>query len=344
MARASSRSRLRTVVPLSKVEAPTPLSPPVSTGPNHALHNVHTIFTDYMMPVFGAGIFFTALPYMILQIILCTLWEGADRRSLDLVGCMRRIARLKVFESFTQHTGDGFIVAALMWLGVVMPALCIHEALYAREHGIVWWRVIAYNVIRIGPMYKNFAHVYTLAHKEYHTFGGVFIKPLNTVGFRYAFNWIVGPFFGVLPGTFTHSHQLNHHKYNNGRNDIYSTGGYARDSFWNFMRYVLVWFGYASNITTVIQFVREGRGRLAAETILATFYYFAIVAGFAFISPEWACLSLVWAFVEGNILLAMVNWVWHAFIDGENPNNDFTTSTTIVNGEEFIFSEEYHVV
>ena len=40
----------------------------------------------------------------------------------------------------------------------------------------------------------------------------------------------------------------------------------------------------------------------------------------------------------------MINWVWHAFCDPDAPDDAFVNSTTIFEGEEFIFAEEYHVV
>ena len=183
----------------------------------------------------------------------------------------------------------------------------------------------------------------TLAHKEYHKFGGAFNDQLNALGASRIFNWWAGMFFGVLPGTFTHSHVYNHHKYDNGVEDQYSTGGYRRDSLWNFMRYIFVWFMYASNISTVVQFVREGRNERALQVVGATAYYLAFVRLLWAISPEWCVVSVLWAFVEGNLLLSVVNWVWHAFIDPAAPDNEFTNSTTIVNGEHFIFGEEFHV-
>jgi hypothetical protein len=327
----------------SAPSAPAPPAPP-ARAPPAALFNTHNFFTDAVLPFFGAAVLLAALPLLALQIALCTAWDAVDRRSLRLVALARRVAGWRGWEAATQHAGDGFIFPALLWLGVLLPALCVHEALHARAHGFSFARAAAYNLLRIGPMYKNFAHSYTLAHKEYHTFRGIFTKALNAGGLCYAFNWVAGPFFGILPGTFTHSHTYNHHKYNNAAADVYSTGGYARDSLWNFCRYIAVWFGYASNASTVVQFVREGRLAWAAQVVAATAYYAALVAALAAVSPAWAAASLGWAFVEGNILLAMVNWVWHAFIDPADPENEATNSTTIVAGEEFIFSEEYHVV
>ena len=50
--------------------------------------------------------------------------------------------------------------------------------------------------------------------------------------------------------------------------------------------------------------------------------------------------TLVYAFVEGNILLSIVNFTWHAFIDPDEPGNDYVNSTTIIEGLNFTLSEE----
>lgn len=309
-----------------------------------AFFNHHSFFTSHLQPVLGGLALLLALPYVALQIVMCTAWHALDARALGCGAALRRVLSWRGWDALVKHKGDGFIAPALAVLGFALPLLCVHEALHARAHGFTLWRALAYNLLRIGPMYVNFAHLYTLAHKESHAYGAVFSPLLNRLGAGYAFNWVAGPFFGVLPGTFTHSHQLNHHRYHNGVSDVYSTGGFPRDSLWSFCRYFFVWLLYASNLSTLHQLVAEGRTRAAVEVVGATMYYLALVGAVAAVSPAWAAASMGWAFVEGNVLLAMVNWVWHAFIDPADPTNPFIVSTTIVRGQEFIFSEEYHAV
>ena len=330
---------------------PTPLPPSSSPkaedtrrseGPP-ALFNCHCFLTDSVFPVLGGVLLLAALPYLALQVILCT----AVHKVLDfvgLIGLVKRAVSWEGFEPLVKHPGDGFIFPCMLWLCFAMPLLSLSEALHAREHGFVLWRAAAYNALRIGPMYAFFSHIYTLAHKESHARGAIFVAPLNSLGLGNVFNWVGGPFFGVLPGTFTHSHQLNHHRYHNSRADVYSTGGYPRDSLVSFCRYFCIWLMYASNFSTTIALLAEGKWLIAAEVVGATLYYCAMVAAVAYISPAWAAASLVWAFVEGNVLLCAVNWVWHGFIAPEDPTDPAVVSTTIVKGKEFIFAEEYHVV
>ncbi len=55
-----------------------------------------------------------------------------------------------------------------------------------------------------------------MCHKEGHSKIGIFKnKRLNNV-----FNWWIGLFYGVMPSSFANGHSINHHKYNNGPNDV----------------------------------------------------------------------------------------------------------------------------
>jgi hypothetical protein len=304
MRRSSARLAAGALAPGTSAAAPessAPNPPPAAhaatassdPSPPAGPLNAHTFFTDSVMPVLGGALLLLSLPYLAVQVALCTAWHALDACTVRLAALAARVSRWRGFERLVLHEGDGFIAAAWLWLGVCIPAVCVHEALHARAHGFSVWRAVAFNLLRIGPMYANFAHSYTLCHKEYHAFGGVFKAPLNRAGARYAFNWVAGPFFGVLPGTFTHSHIYNHHKYDNGVSDVYSTGGYARDSLWNFCRYLFVWFAYASNASTIAHFLAEGRVAWALQVAGCTAYWLAIVGVFWAIHPGWACASIL---------------------------------------------------
>lgn len=193
-------------------------------------------------------------------------------------------------------------------------------------------------------MYMNFMYVYVLCHKEGHAWRtGLFAKPYHHLLCR-VFNWWIGLFHGVVPGVFTCSHLYNHHRYDNDENDVYTTGGYRRDSLWTFVRYVAVWFGYALNITSFFAFVREGRYKLAAQSVAGSACYAAFVAAVWSVSPPFAMAGLIYPLVEANVMLGIVNYTWHAFIDPDTPRNEYVNSLTIVDGLNFTLEEEYHVV
>jgi len=255
-------------------------------------------------------------------------------------------------KKFTHHPKDGFIASTTIWLGLVLPSYFFWEAYTQYQSiqaglGFIWWRAAIYNIIRIGPQYRHFMFVYVLCHKEAHSYGKLFKEPYNTsLGLKYVYNYFIGFFHGVLPGPFTESHIYNHHKYDNDKDDVYSTGAYPRDSFIEFVRYVYIWFLYALNISSILKFYEEQRMERVIRSVGGTIYYccgvmlaYQCVGSFKFVM-----FYILYPMIEGNILLAAVNYTWHAFIDPNDHDNDYVNSVTILDGLNFTLSEEYHVV
>lgn len=294
----------------------------------------------------GIALLALAGVYVAGQVAACTIWEAIDKRTVDMVGWASKISQSLShrWTGLVNHPADGFVVNLVLWLGVLMPAYFFYELYMAVTVGFSWPRILIYNLIRIGPMYANFMYVYVMCHKEAHCNGHLFARKYSNPVLSYIFNHWIGLFHGVLPGVFTYSHVNNHHKYDNDHRDVYSTAFRPRDRFTSWLRYLPEWFAYAANVSTIISFVGERRYKLAFKTTLSTVAYLAFVAVFWRIHPLFTLMTLVYAFVEGNILLSVVNYVWHAFIDPDDPANDFVNSTTIVDGENFTLGEEYHVV
>ena len=340
------------------------------------MYNYHSFFTDHVAPILGGSLFFCCLPFVAFSIIMCTIWDYLDKHYIKLIEFLQQSKQAnKFYEScnkYVKYPSDNFLVPLAIWLGVGLPSILIIfgvinnryiacnsiDTCWNNDDGIInnpflYFMILAlvYDVIRIGPMYANFAYVYAMCHKEAHCMG-------NTYSFKkhfYVFNYWIGCFHGVLPGTFTLSHINNHHKYNNDQMDLISTGGYRRDSFHSFMRYMFIWFHYASNISTFYSFYWESKDETnkqrykAAKNLkilfVETVYYILFVLFWIYLFGfPYAFVTIIYPFFEGNILLAEVNYTWHMFIDRDLKNGEYIESTTILNGQQFIFNEEYHVV
>lgn len=64
-----------------------------------------------------------------------------------------------------------------MFLGaVVLPLMFAACWYHTRAYGFSLALCYAYHVVRIGPYFMNFAYVYTLCHKEGHTYSGLYSK------------------------------------------------------------------------------------------------------------------------------------------------------------------------
>jgi len=276
------------------------------------------------------------LPFVGAQVVVTTIWGKLGPSFPVLKAQLMRFCR--AMDGYSTSGRDGEIVVWAMWLGIGIPLLWVLAGIY--QSPLV---LVLFNIVRIGPMYAHFAHVYTLSHMEAHRRYRLFkVSRKNPLGF--AFNWWIGLFHGVLPGTFTESHMANHHRHHNDVNDVYSTAGYRRDSLWNFSRYLLVWMAYALNLSSAVYFHLRQDKKALYRTGLGTLYYIAFAALSAYVFG-WTFMlaTVIYPLIEGNTLLAVVNWTWHMFLD-EDQSNHFVNSLTIENGEEFIFSEEYHVV
>jgi hypothetical protein len=144
----------------------------------------------------------------------------------------------------------------------------------------------------------NFAYVYTLCHKEGHTAAartGLWHAPYDKRGiFRYIFNWWIGLFYGVLPASFAIGHSVNHHRYNNGPGDVISTSDKPRDSFTALICYLPRFMLYATNVSTVWQFLQEGQHKVAKNAIFGSIYYLLWVV--------FVAISVGPAFVIGYVL------------------------------------------
>lgn len=286
-------------------------------------------------------------PFVACQVVGCTLWEFIDKKTFNLIGNISwAVEKLNPITSrATKHSEDGYLSCLLLWLGVMLPGYFMYELHHAMEYGFDWRRVAVYNLFRIGPMYMNFMHVYVLCHKEGHLNGNLFKEPFKSYfGFKYAFNHWVGLFHGVVPGTFTVSHVHNHHRYDNDERDVYSTAFRPRDEFSAWVCYIPEWLAYAANISSIKSFMLESKWKFVLESVISTAFYLAFVAFIYWLHPLFCLTTIVYAFFEGNILLSVVNFTWHAFIEPSDPSNDYVNSTTIIEGLNFTGKEEYHVV
>ena len=253
---------------------------------------------------------------------------------------------------FVKHAEDAFIVNAAIYFGLGLPLLLYA---FARMHvaatstAQVLALCFAYHVLRIGPFFMNFAYVYVLCHKEGHAAAartGLFAAPLDRRGpLRYLFNWWVGLYYGVMPATFAIGHSINHHKFNNGPADVVSTADKPRDEWLALVAYVPRFALYACNLSTVVQFLSEGKRDVALRTVLGTAYYgvwMYLVA--RWVSPAFSMLYIFYPFLEQSLMLSGINWSWHAFIDPNDVENEYVQSITILGGTVNVLNEDSHVV
>jgi len=203
---------------------------------------------------------------------------------------------------------------------------------------------VAYHIFRIGPYFMNFAYCYTLCHKEGHSRLGFFSNPVVNFFLRNSFNWWVGLFYGVLPSSFACGHSINHHKYNNGPLDVVSTSDKPRDNFKNFVRFLPRWTLYATNVSTIRQFIFQKEYKVAWRMLVGTVFYMIWIGCFWRLSPIFTFWYLIFPVGENILLLACIQWCWHSFVDPKDPENPFVGSITLLDGPINVLGEDFHVV
>jgi hypothetical protein len=321
-------------------------------------------FKEHLSFVGGVAILSLTLPF-VLPVVACSmLWEALDR-GFDggFVGGGKELSGVLMssivpwfnrvthnFNSrFVKHPADSFIINCILCEGVFIPvafSLCFWRT---SSSGFSPLLCFAYHVIRIGPYFMQFAYYYTLCHKEGHTHTGFFVSPYNDSWLaRNVFNWWISLFFGVMPAAFAFGHSLNHHKYNNGPLDVVSTGDKPRDSWINFIAYVPRWALYSLNISSIYQFLVEKNFTVARRMLVGCLYWWSFFALVTVFHPTFAVGYVLYPFFENVVLLACVNWSWHAFNDpestGKEHSNDFAESVTIFDGPMNVLNEDFHVV
>lgn len=248
-------------------------------------------------------------------------------------------------EKFVRNKADTFLVPVLLLQAVAIPLMFACCLYYHLNYGFSLTHAFVYHLIRTGPFVSNFAYAYTLCHKEGHSSRvGMFQKPYSYL-LQNVWNWWIGVFYGVVPSTFAFGHSLNHHTYNNDRDDVVTTWDRPRDSFFNYVRYLPRWLSYSINISTVVQFAKEKNFIVVKGMLAGSFYYSSFLAVFFYINPTFAAVYLLYPLVEASLLLSAINWSWHSFLDPDT-KNVFAHSVTIFNGPETsnVLNEDYHVV
>jgi len=315
----------------------------------------------------GALMLITIGPAVGIIVGSTVLWEAIDRgfagglveSGQELSGLI--FARIipwleRVTKPFNRklvkHEEDSFLVNFALYMGLGMPAMLLTFGRWHLACESTWAALLlcyTYHVLRIGPFFMNFAYVYSVCHKEGHAAAarnGLFRPPYDRKGpFRYVFNWWIGLYFGVLPSTFAIGHSINHHKFNNGPGDILSTADRPRDEWRWLVAYIPRFMLYACNISTTWQFYKEGLTKTAVNTILGTVYYAAFVGLVAMaFGRSFAIAYLIYPFLEQCLMLSGINWVWHAFLDPDDVENEYVQSITILGGTINVLNEDSHVV
>lgn len=155
--------------------------------------------------------------------------------------------------------------------------------------------------------------------------------------------WIIAPLFGQIPTSFYVHHVAMHHPEGNLLGDLSSTMPFQRDSFLGFLRYWLRFALLGIPELAIYQW-RKGRTKLMLRLLLGQVVFLGAIIGLGSWHLQPTLVVLVIPYIFTNFMLMAGNWGQHAFIDPDEPDNDFKNSLTVITPRynNRCFNDGYH--
>ncbi|MDH3456788.1 MAG: fatty acid desaturase [Gemmatimonadota bacterium] len=186
-------------------------------------------------------------------------------------------------------------------------------------------------------------------------FTGPFILMLHCTSHRILFKreydilnkyipWMLGVFMGQSPETYFVHHIGMHHTDGNLPDDLSSTMPYQRDSFVDWLKYIGR-FLFIGDFELYRYMMQRGRRRLAIRLVVGETFHFALMIAALLLNWRAALVVFVVPTLVLRILLMIGNWAQHAFVDPDDPLNDYRTVVTFINSpyNRRCWNDGYHL-
>lgn len=82
----------------------------------------------------------------------------------------------------------------------------------------------------------------------------------------------------------------------------------------------------------------------AFRIMMGMIYYYTVIIFFAIHDWKFCLFYVYFPQLESFLFFAAISYLWHAFIDPDDPTNQYVNSVTILDGMDNIWNEDYHVV
>lgn len=219
---------------------------------------------------------------------------------------------------------------------VILPAILLYTPLLK---GWIWWlAAIPYFYIsqlyfkgRFGLMF------HCICHRK------LFKKPYQWL--HTYITWVVCPFFGHAPeGYFSH-HLGMHHIENNLPEDSSSTMPYQRDSLRDFLTYFLNFLILGFKNTFMYLYYRKRKKLYMRLTYGEIFFYLFCIA-MCFVNLKATLVIFIVPLLFARFVMMLGNWTQHAFVDGRQPDNLFTSAINCINTSynKMCWNDGYHII
>lgn len=161
---------------------------------------------------------------------------------------------------------------------------------------------------------------------------------------NYYLPWVVGPFFGQTPETYSAHHLAMHHRENNLDDDLSSTMHYQRDSFIDFMKYFGNFF-FSVIPSLALYFNSKDLIKLRNRVIRGELFFWALCFGLMLVSWQATLAVFVIPLLISRFVMMVGNWAQHSFIDASDPANFYKNSITCINTSynHKCWNDGYHI-
>jgi len=222
------------------------------------------------------------------------------------------------------------------------PFLLLIAANRHQKFGFEFSTLFIYHYLRIGPRFRLFAHMHTLFHKEGHSHKG-FWKP-NFQIFQGVCEWWIGPFYGLVPGNYAIAHNKIHHRWHNDVDDIHTNLDLDRTVFRSFVMYIPRFALYWNSFGPLALLFKRGEWEYFTKLAYGALAYYLVTLLLFLWDPLFCICYWIYPHYEATIGLGAIAYLWHAFVDEADPGNQYVNSVTILEGQDNVWNEDYHVV
>ena len=279
-------------------------------------------------------------------------------RALDGSRALRSFATKHIYRH-PLHV-DYFATALLFAFWFLLPLGAV-IALQVTTKSLPWYVILMYYFVWVGPGGRCMAAVYTFAHREGHSPGGRMYRPwIQRLTGNFFENWI-GPWFGIVPYSFSTTHLFLHHRFDSGKGDPSYLWDIDRTNFWDVMRYQWRFLCMMAGFRSLAEFRREqgvlptidrARRKLLRGTVIywlcvpAAILALLVATGSSLMS---ALLFLFFIYFQPLVcmtcFLSLINLAWHGFLEFDDAGRPVkhVVSTTIIDGLDNSYGEDYHL-
>ncbi|HEX6224467.1 MAG TPA: fatty acid desaturase [Chryseolinea sp.] len=204
--------------------------------------------------------------------------------------------------------------------------------------GWLWWTIAVLYYVMNNFMFKGpfGLMLHCTSHRPWFTHK-------NRL-FNYYLPWVIGPFFGHTPETYSAHHLAMHHRENNLDEDLSSTMHYQRDSMVDFIKYFSKFFFFVIP-SLALYFNSKHLVKLRNRVIYGELFFWVLCFGLMFVSWQATLAVFVIPLLISRLIMMVGNWAQHSFIDPDDPSNFYKNSITCINTpyNNKCWNDGYHI-